>query len=331
MRHFLLHFLTICLLAGLAGGLHFSSAQADAGSPSDLISTVNGVRTGYGLPALEVDYSLMASAQATSDTMAASGSCSHLGNATGRMAAYGYGGGAAVYGTENIACGNNLDVATTVYSYWADAVHMMPMVESQYTHIGAGVTVVDGRVYYVIHAAYSSGASSSGGSGSGAVATQAANGTPLPTRPVVVAIVTATPKADGSITHIVQTGQTLWSIAASYGLTLDEIKALNNRTSNTLVVVGDEIIIRAAPTVTPSPTVTNTAPPPTATATRTPTPRTPTATRTATPTPTLTPKPILAIHFTAPNWLNQNLVGILLIIGCGVGLTGLAVSAFKKH
>jgi spore germination protein YaaH len=99
---------------------------------------------------------------------------------------------------------------------------------------------------------------------------------------VVVAIVTATPKADGSITHIVQTGQTLWSIAASYGLTLDEIKALNNRTSNTLVVVGDEIITGRARH--PSPTFTYRRRRCTAQYTH----RTPTATRTTRP--TLTPK-----------------------------------------
>ena len=88
----------------------------------------------------------MSSAQSTADSMANSGSCAHIGNATGRMAAAGYGGGAQVYGRENIACGNDLSVETAVYSYWADATHLMPMTVGSYTHIGAGVAIVDGRV-----------------------------------------------------------------------------------------------------------------------------------------------------------------------------------------
>lgn len=330
MRRYFVNVLTLFLVAVFAAGLIYTPSLADAGSASDLISAVNGVRSGYGLPALEVDYSLMASAQATSDSMASSGSCAHIGNATGRMSAYGYGGGAQVYGTENIACGNGLSVEETVYSYWADAVHLMPMTESAYTHIGAGVTVVDGRVYYTIHAAYSSGAGSSSGSGSSTNPTLAQTpGTPLPTKPIVKPVVTATPRADGSIIHVVQTGQTLWSIAASYGLTIDEIKALNSRAADTLVVVGDEIIIRAAPTATASPTVTRSPIPPTRTPTRTPTPVTPTATRTLTATPTPTPKPLIELH--APDWLNQNAVGIGLIVGCALGLAALALSAFRKN
>ena len=62
-------------------------AQAQVGTVWELIDAVNGVRTANGLPALEVDAALMSSAQATADIMASSGSCAHIGNASGRAAA----------------------------------------------------------------------------------------------------------------------------------------------------------------------------------------------------------------------------------------------------
>ena len=327
MRHFL-YFVTLLGVVFLtAAGVGLRPAAAQAGSSSDLINAVNGVRTGYGNPALEVDYTLMASAQATAEIMANSGSCAHIGNASGRMAAAGYGGGAQVWGTENIACGNGLSVETAVYSYWADATHLMPMTVSSYTHIGAGVAEVDGRVYYVIHAAYTSGSSSSSDSGS-SNPPQAPAGTPLPTRPVVKPVLTATPHADGSIVHQVELGQTLWSIAASYGISIDDLLALNSHSANTLVVVGDLITVKAAPTQTATATVTKTSPPPTRTLTRTPTPKTPTPTRTATLTQTSTPARWMEVH--APEWFNQSSVGIGIIALSAVGLAGLAFSAFRK-
>ena len=99
----------------------------------------------------------------------------------------------------------DLSVDTTVYQYWADATHMMPMTDSKYTHIGGGVTVVSGRVFYVIHAAYTSG-----GSYSPPAVGTSTSGQPAATVPVVKPVVTATPGADGSIIHEVQPGQAVF-------------------------------------------------------------------------------------------------------------------------
>lgn len=298
--------------------------RADAGSAYDLIAAVNAVRTGNGLPALEVDAILMGTAQATSDVMAATGNCTAIGNARGRIAAAGYGGGATIFATENIACGYNLSIETTVYTFWADATHMLPMTDSRYTQIGAGVTIVNDRVFYVIQAAYVSGGSYTPAS----VSTRSGTAKPLATAGVVKPVITATPGADGSIIHEVQPGQALWSIAIAYGVKIAEITTLNKLSPNPVLSIGQKLTIRAAATATPSPTMTLTPRPPTRTPTRTPTPITPTATATITLTPTSTLRPFLNIQ--PPSDAQRNSLGISIIAVSGIGLLVVAFSALRK-
>ena len=89
--------------------------------------------------------------------------------------------------------------------------------------------------------------------------------------------------------HVVKEGETLWTVAALYGLTLDDLLALNGLERGAVLYPGDELRIREPdPTTIPTepPTVTNTAAPPTLTVTAAPT-----ATFTATSRATSTPVP----------------------------------------
>jgi LysM repeat protein len=90
-------------------------------------------------------------------------------------------------------------------------------------------------------------------------------------------IQTVTPAADGSVIHTVQDGESLNLIATAYGITVDEIKQLNNLSSD-LIQPGDKLLIRTVSTATP-----------TLEATQTPTQPLPTSTRRPTRTPTLQP------------------------------------------
>jgi len=69
---------------------------------------------------------------------------------------------------------------------------------------------------------------------------------------------TDTPILPGALTHTVRAGDTLYSIAALYGVTVDEIKALNNITDPSTLSVGQVLIIRRgetpSATATPVPT-----------------------------------------------------------------------------
>jgi LysM repeat protein len=89
-----------------------------------------------------------------------------------------------------------------------------------------------------------------------------APGDPQPTTPVQSPIiVTATPQPDGSIIHTVRVGDTLWSIAATYGLTLDEIRALNDGVGD-FIYEGQKLLVREATgEAEEEPTVTETAEP----------------------------------------------------------------------
>jgi LysM repeat protein len=246
---------------------------------SDLIGLVNGLRAANGLPPLIVNSILMGTANATATTMANNGSCSHIGDVRGRVATAGYGSGSTVWATENIACGYSATIGD-IQGWWSDAAHMLPMTGAAYTDVGAAVFVSGGMSYYVLHAAYSTGGSTAGrapGSGSST--------SPLVSQ-YIYGVVTATPQTDGSITHVVEYGQALSSIAVAYGVTVAELQALNHL-NGINIYVGDVLIIRAAPTPTVSPTRTPTVQRPTRTPSSTPTPYTPRPTRT----PTLTPTP----------------------------------------
>jgi LysM repeat protein len=85
-------------------------------------------------------------------------------------------------------------------------------------------------------------ASLTGGGSGGAVAGAA---TAIPTAPPEVAfVVPQNARDDGSIVHIVQTGDTIDSIAVAYGMTRQQIMDLNNISDPRIIQLGQEIIIK---------------------------------------------------------------------------------------
>jgi LysM repeat protein len=84
--------------------------------------------------------------------------------------------------------------------------------------------------------------------------------TPQPTSAVPPTPVnTPTPRPDGAVVHVVQSGDTLYGIALQYDVDVDELRRLNAGTlgANDMLSVGQELVISAAsvtPTATPAPT-----------------------------------------------------------------------------
>lgn len=294
-------------------------ARAQAGDPYSLIAAVNQLRLANGLPELQVNSILMGVAQAHTDYQALIGEVTHI-SADGsrprdRAAAAGYGGGATFFISENIAGGTNLSVSEVIGWWMGDDLHLNTMLGANYAEIGAGVAVAGDFVYYTIDTAYVAGGSYV------PLATSASTLVPI------YYVLTATPNPDGSVVHVVQPGQTLIGIAEAYGISIAELKALNNMTSDD-IYVGDYLLIRLAGTPVPTET-----PTPTTTATRVASPtRLPTRTPTALPTstravPTPSPKPAGA----SPDMLGNILVGIIAILGIGgVGLM-VAGSLLKRR
>ncbi|HQJ11135.1 MAG TPA: LysM peptidoglycan-binding domain-containing protein [Anaerolineae bacterium] len=69
---------------------------------------------------------------------------------------------------------------------------------------------------------------------------------------------TSTPRPDGSVVHVVRSGDTLLGIALQYGVDLDELRRLNAGTlgPNDLIIVGQELVISGKPLALPTPTPT---------------------------------------------------------------------------
>jgi LysM repeat protein len=292
----------LLILALLLGGL---PARAQAGDPYSLIAAVNQLRVANGLPELQVNSILMAVVQAHTDYQALIGEVTHI-SADGsrprdRAAAAGYGGGATFFISENIGGGTNLTIAEVVTWWQGDDLHLNTMLGANYAEIGAGVAVAGDVVYYTIDTAYVAGGSYV------PLATSAVTAVPI------YYVTIATPNVDGSVVHIVRSGQTLIGIAQAYGVSVAEIKALNNLTSDE-IYVGDALLIHpagtAAPTETPTPTHTATR---AATSTRPPT-------RTATAVPSSAadpPTPTSAPDGAAPDVLGNILVVMIAIMAVG--------------
>lgn len=237
----------LLLLFGL--GSFYQPRFVRAAPPSqvsayELILAMNTLRVSYGLPALIEDPIVNAVAQSTAAIMAANNMSWHIGDVRGRLAAAGYGGGGTVWATENFAVSSGGMGIDEIMAVWSDADHMRPAVEAAYCNIGAGVAQVNGKTYYVLQAAYVSGrecGSSSPSSGSGGVPQPGT--VPNPISQLIVPVKIATPDPDGKIYHIVQAGQSFWSIAIAYQITIHDIEVWNNLSRNTPLQSGQRIFI----------------------------------------------------------------------------------------
>jgi LysM repeat protein len=234
---------------------HDRVARSEAVSRSELILAMNTLRVSNGLPALIEDPIINSVAQATAEIMAANNMSWHIGDVRGRLAAAGYGGSATVWATENFAVGRmGID---EIMQVWSDYDHMRPAVIPSYCHVGAGVAqAADGRNYYILQAAYTS-AKSCGpyepvpGEGPGG----AENPVP-PVSQIIIPVKVATPDADGRIYHVVQSGQSFWSIAIAYKITIHDLEVWNNLSRENGLDVGQKLFIPSSGTegyATPTP------------------------------------------------------------------------------
>lgn len=308
MRKKWLSLILFVILAVSLGFWQTTLVRAKAGSASDLIAVVNAYRQANNLKPYSVDSSLMGLAQAHSDWMAAN-NCAHNDPQSQGISA------------ENIACGPDLSVESAVYSQWSDQLHMSTMLGPTEGYVGAGVTVVNGYVYYTLDVRRTVG-------NFNMVQPTLPGGTPAPTPIPFEPLSTTTANPDGSIIHIVKYGQTLITIAQAYGVTIDEIRAANGMAATDInIYVGQKLYIRAAYTPTPSPTITQTLPPPTRTPTLTRTPVTPTVSRTPTLSPTPTRKPILNLPILKQPGGSRKLLGIAVISISVIGLLVVALTS----
>ena len=301
----------VTLLALPAGAVH----AADP-TPQELIAAVNALRAAKGLTAYTFDSGLSSYAQAQADYMASTGTLTH----TRPDGSVPWGSGLK----ENIAYGQQMTPDIAVNQIWTDALHYDPMVLPGGA-VGAGVASSGGDIYFSLVVRPSGVAASTQPVQSPTQSSAGQVAQVVPTATATVAV-----GADGVITHVVVTGDTLTSIAAKYGVTVDDIKRLNNIGADNLIFLGTTLIIRAANTATPTPEPSATPTPETPTATLEPTKEVP-ATQTPTVTPQPTPTPTPAGFFAGvPGFFSRNLGG--LIVGALLGLAvGFFVAQFGRR
>ncbi len=240
--------LTFATLFFLTAATRLSPSTNDASRAAQLIAEVNALRASNGLPPYSADPILMSVAARQNDWRVSAGVTTHTGpdgsTPKQRAAAGGYGGGATIFISENIADGTGLSPAEAVQWWTGDAPHLNTMLGANYVNVGAGAAESGGVWRYTLMAGYVAGGSYQPGQ---APSPQPAQSQAAPAAPITK----ATPLPDGSLIHIVGTGQSLWTIAAVYGVDLGTLMNLNGLTSASVLHQGDEIIVEPSWTPTP--------------------------------------------------------------------------------
>lgn len=326
--------MVICLI--LSNQIHPTKAAASQSVTADeLITLINNWRVGYGNEPLVVDPILMSTAYDTAVYMAINGLRSHIGDVSGRIAAAGYGGGAQVFATENFAIGPVS--IETIAEWWSDESHQYPSANPSYVHIGAGVFPYGDRIWYIVHAAYTSGDAQYTPN-----PTQLLNsGTNTPSvSQLIIPVQTVTPNENGAVVHEVLPGQALWSIAIAYDTKIDDLIRLNNlNPEDPTIYVGDKLLIFEAIRTPVNTIISPTIDPSQVTPTPTPTVR-PTRTKTATPKPSNT----IAVMTKSPtpeDLKNQNavmsgifqnkVIGVILISILALGILLIVTGSFGNN
>ena len=249
--------------------LDISKAHAQADPVNELIQRVNALRRAYGVPEYQVDYALMYAAQAQAEWGLENYHFGHDGpggsSPDDRAKAAGYGEGENSFTIENVAAGTaSLNTPELVVTMWqGDWGHLNAMISPDYEHVGVGFAETDDFSYYVMMVGWVGAKGSTGDTQDQEVPVINTFNEPF---------VMSEPDESGAIYHEVQAGQSLWTIAAQYGIELAVLFDLNNLTEDSILHPGDVLIIKLPDPPTSTPTIIATSIPPTDIPTKSPTP-----------------------------------------------------------
>jgi LysM repeat protein len=239
--------LGLCLFLWLGlSSTQTAPIQAQTGTASEVIQLVNAFRAAKGLPPLQLNSALSAAAQNQANYMAANTIfSSHIGaggsTPQSRANAAGYIG----YVSENIVGGTNM-TANQGLTWWKNSpVHYNTLITTNYIEAGTGYATNGSENFYVLVVGRPSNAPP---------ANNTKDDSPEPL--FITPIELSQPAEDGSIVHVVQEGQALWSLAAHYEVDLADLMLYNNLSEDAVLQPGDKIIIRLADGQEPPPTPT---------------------------------------------------------------------------
>jgi len=225
----------------------------------DLIAAVNELRARHGLPPYGVDPLLMLSAQMQADYLASQAPCpvsGHIGpggtDADARARAVGFPYVQGLDINENwAAMPVSMSFEEIFNTVWADSAHQHTLLHTRGQLAGAGISVVDDTMYLILDVAAYWG--DSGLTPHPTTAVMDLAGNLINVSQYVAPVTVATPGADGRLVHRVLSGQSLWSIATAYGVTIESIRQLNFISEDGTIYIGQQLLIKKDSQVTSTP------------------------------------------------------------------------------
>lgn len=234
------------LILGLLARPASLAAQLDPAS--ELFQLINQFRASQGLPPFQYNGTLATAAQAHANWMASTSIVSHTGaggsSPLSRSTTAGYVG----YVVENIVGGNQMSPRSGLIWWQNSPTHYNALVTSRYPQAGVGFSTNGQQNMYVLVVGRPPGPNESGPS----IAEPDTSAEPL----IITPIRLAEPREDGSIVHVIQQGQAMWTIAAYYDVDLGYLYLINGLTEADVLHPGDEVTVRLADGQEPPPTPT---------------------------------------------------------------------------
>ena len=245
---------------------------APQGAPTafEVIAAVNALRASHGLPPYDIDPILMMAAQMQADYLASNPNFGngHVGpggtDADARAHTLGYPEVPGLDINENWGTLREGDlIETLIFGGWNDSEHMHTMLHDRGQHVGCGVAVSGGRAYIILDVAafWGDAGLTAQPTSSGYGGSQAGD---YKVSQYIAPVTKATASPDGSITHIVMSGQSLWMIAHHYEVDIEQLRQLNNLGDNDTIYVSQKIMVRPPSPATAIVQTTATLQPPTA-------------------------------------------------------------------
>jgi len=264
----------ISIFCGLAlfSSIFTPAIAAPQESPTafDVIAAVNALRASHGLPPYLVDPILMMAAQMQADYLASTPNfgSGHIGpggtDADARAHALGYPEVPGLDINENWGTLREGDpIETLIFGGWNDSEHMHTMLHDRGQHVGCGVAVSGDRAYIILDVAafWGDAGLTAQPTSSGYGGSQAGD---YKISQFIAPVTKAAAALDGSVTHIVMSGQSLWMIAHHYDVDIDQLRQLNNLGGYDTIYIGQKIMIRPPRPATAIVQATLTLQPPTA-------------------------------------------------------------------
>jgi LysM repeat protein len=239
--------LGLLLVTGLGRPNKQAQVSAQGDPASEIFQLINQFRADRGLPPLQYNATLAVAAQNHANWMASSLLYSHYGQGGSspqtRAAAAGYIGNV----TENIVGGTNMSPRQGIIWWEHSPIHYNTLVTTQYVEAGVGYSPGGGQNMYVL-----------------VVGRELDDDNPIvlsnrqpAAQPLIITpIELAEPREDGSIVHVMQQGQAMWTIAAYYDVDLDYLYLINSLTEDDVLHPGREVYVQLAEGQSPPPTPT---------------------------------------------------------------------------